>query len=85
MPGALTIETNTPMPPFGVAEALAPATGTELLLFWMQTHTDPLGAKFWRTAVMRECLPDPDSVLTFVALSPVTRQRPRTALVRVAL
>lgn len=83
MPGA--IETNTQMPPFGVAEALAPVRGTELFLFWLQTHTDPLGAKFWRTAVMRECLPDPDGELMFVALSPVIRQQPRTALVRVAL
>jgi len=84
MPGTLRIETNTLMPPFGVAEALAPVSGTELFLFWLQTHTDPLGAKFWRTAVMRECLPNPDE-LTFVALSPVVREQPRTALVRIAL
>jgi hypothetical protein len=85
MPSVLTIETNTLMPPFGVATALAPVDGTELFLFWLQTHTDPLGAKFWRTAVLRECLPDPDGELMFVAMSPIVRHQPRTALVRVAL
>lgn len=86
MSGVLTIETNTPMPPFGVVEAIMPsACGPDEFLFWMQTHTDPLGAKFWRTAVLRECLPNPDSELAFVALSPVVRQQSRTALVRIAL
>ena len=85
MPGTLRIETDAPMPPFGVAEVLAPVTGPDLFLFWMQTHTEPLGPKFWRTAVLRECLPDPDGELMFVALSPVVRERPRTALVRIAL
>jgi hypothetical protein len=73
------------MPPFGVASALAPIDGPDLFLFWLQTHTDVLGARFWRTAVMRECLPDPDGELTFVALAAPERIVPRTALVRVAL
>jgi len=86
MSSVLPIETNTLMPPFGVAEVLAPGvSGTDQFLFWMQTHTDPLGPKFWRTAVLRECLPGPDDELTFVALSPVVRRQPRTALVRIAL
>lgn len=86
MPGALTVETNTLMPPFGVVEAIMPnVCGPDEFLFWMQTHTDPLGPKFWRTAVLRECLPDPDGELMFIALSPVIQQQSRTALVRIAL
>ena len=81
----LLIETDTSMPPFGVAEALTPASGPYLFRFWLQTHTEPLGPKFWRTAVARECTPDPDSELTFVALAAPERIVPRTALVRVAL
>jgi hypothetical protein len=82
----MLIETDTPMPPFGVAEALAPLqSGPDLFRFWLQTHTEPMGAPFWRTAVLRECTPDPDGELTFVALAPVERRIPRTALVRVAL
>lgn len=86
MSRVLTIETNTLMPPFGVVEAIMPsACGPDEFLFWMQTHTDPLGPLFWRTAVMRECLPDPDGELMFVALSPIIRKPSRTALVRIAL
>lgn len=76
------------MPPFGVAEALAPIDlvgSADLFQFWLQTHAELLGAKFWRTAVMRECLPDPDGELLFVSLSPLVQIAPRTALVRVAL
>lgn len=80
------ILTNMLMPPFGVAEAIALVDSRDAFAFWLQTHTDTCnGPRFWRTAVMRECLPDPDSELTFVALSPIIRERPRTALVRVAV
>ncbi len=85
MSRVLQIETDTPMPPFGVAEALTPASGPYMFRFWLQTHTEPLGAKFWRTAVLRECLPNPADELLFVALAPVERIVPRTALVRIAL
>lgn len=80
----LEIETDTPMPPFGVAAALAVKDEPDLFLFWLYTHTEPLGATFWRTAVLRECLPNPDE-LSFVALAAPERIAPRTALVRVAL
>lgn len=88
MTRVLQVETDTLMPPFGVAEVLVDATwlaASDPFRFWLQTHTDPVGPKFWRTAVLRECLPDPDGELMFVALSPVIRQPPRTALVRVAI
>jgi hypothetical protein len=86
----LQIETDTSMPPFGVAEALVPDWKSSTLFeFWLLSHNDNAtgfqGPRFWRTAVARECTPDPDSELTFVALAPVERRIPRTALVRVAL
>lgn len=80
----LQIETDTLMPPFGVAAALSVKDEPDLFQFWLYTHTEPLGALFWRTAVMRECLPNPDE-LSFVALAAPARIVPRTALVRVAL
>ncbi len=86
MPGTLKIETDMPMPPFGVVEAIAPGQDAiDLMQLWLLSHTSPLGSMFWRAAVIRECLPGPDDELVFVALSPVVRQQPRTALVRVAL
>lgn len=86
MPRVLKIETDTLMPPFGVAQALLPDMDrTELFLFWLQTHDTVQRVVFWRTAVLRECLPDPDDELSFIALSPVERRQPRTALVRIAL
>jgi hypothetical protein len=85
MSRVLQIETDTPMPPFGVVEAIAPGHDTvDLMQLWLVSHTSGLGSLFWRAAVLRECLPNPDE-LEFVALSPVVRQQPRTALVRVAV
>lgn len=86
----LRIETDTQMPPFGVAEALIDTSVVQqpdLFQFWLLTHSpaSALGAAFWRTAVLRECLPDPVGDLEFVALAPVERIVPRTALVRVAV
>jgi len=74
--------TDTKMPPFGVAESLvdmsritdlpptlaASFTPSDLFRFWLLSHDATLGALFWRTAVLRECLPSPDSTLDFVAL-----------------
>lgn len=87
MTRVLQVDTDTLMPPFGVAEALLPTlSGADLFRFWLQTHVDSVdGPRFWRTAVLRECLPDPDGELMFVPLSPVIREQPRTALVRVAI
>jgi hypothetical protein len=86
------------MPPFGVAEALVDSasrgtalTGTDLFQFWLLTHDEACvvtGSKFWRTAVLHECLPravDVDAGLQFVALAPPLRHYPRVALVRVDL
>jgi len=67
------IITDTPMPPFGVAEALVDKTehGPDLFRFWLLSHTDAnrvAGSRFWRTGVLRECLPSADEALTFTAL-----------------
>lgn len=88
MPQVLPIETDTLMPPFGVAEALVDETWlghTDIFRFWLQTHAEPRGPLFWRTAILRECLPDPEIGLQFAADGPLMRQAPRTALVRVAV
>jgi len=85
MPRVLQIETDTPMPPFGVVEAIAPGhDAIDLMQLWLLSHTSALGVLFWRAAVLRECLPNPDE-LSFVALAAPERSVPRTALVRIAL
>ncbi len=72
MPGTLRIVTDTPMPPLGVAVLLAPdVPGPDIYAFWLNSHRDVNmyeGKRFWRTAVMRECLPSTDDVLDFIAL-----------------
>jgi hypothetical protein len=78
------IITDTPMPPFGVAELLVDCTrlgatpdpltaltSTDLFRFWLLSHTDTnmiAGPRFWRTGVLRECLPSADSAMEFMAL-----------------
>jgi hypothetical protein len=66
------IITDTPMPPFGVAELLVDyGLGPDLFQFWLLSHTDTnvfAGRRFWRTGVLRECLPGVDSALEFAAL-----------------
>ena len=64
------IITDTPMPPFGVAELLVDKAehGPDLFRFWLLSHTDVnmiAGPRFWRTAVLRECLPSADTALEF--------------------
>lgn len=58
-------------PPMGVVDELLKTTGAdsyERFLCWLFTSTcTELGARFWRTAVLRECLPSPDQELTFEA------------------
>ncbi len=79
------ILTDSRMPPFGVAQMLVDYTrlgddpdpltalpSSDLFRFWLLSHTDMnvlYGAKLWRTAVLRECLPSPDAVLNFEALA----------------
>jgi len=68
------ILTDTPMPPFGVAEALVDKVehGPDLFRFWLLGHADVncvAGPRFWRTGVLRECLPSPDTALDFEALA----------------
>lgn len=75
--------TDSKMPPFGVAEAIVPQA--DAFAFWLLTHRDPLGALFWQTAVLRECLPSPERDLEFHADGPLMRHTPRTALVRISL
>jgi len=68
------IVTDSQMPPFGVAEALLGPTA-DLFQFWLLTHHDNalvVGPQFWRTAVLRECLPraiDIAAGLQFTALA----------------
>lgn len=72
MPRVHQILTDTPMPPFGVAESLMPdQKGPDLFAFWLVSHHDTeiwRAREFWRTAVLRECLPSADANLDFVAL-----------------
>lgn len=68
------IITDPPMPPFGVAEALTDKIqhGPDLFRFWLLSHHDAnmiVGPQFWRTSVLRECLPSHDAPLDFVALA----------------
>lgn len=90
------VTSDPEMPPFGVAEALVECRATafeqgDLFQFWLLTHSDDvahIGPTFWRTAVLRECLPravDVDAGLQFVALAPPLRHYPRTALIRIDL
>lgn len=82
------IQTDTTLPPFGVAQSLAlDSVGSvpDLFRFWLVSHAYPLAARFWRTAVLRECLPDPTSDLNFEALAPLTRHGHRTMLIRTAM
>jgi hypothetical protein len=70
------IITDTTMPPFGVAETLVPAgvPAHETFAFWLSTHRDdtwPTGQRFWRTAVLRECLPSDATELAFEAIAPL--------------
>ena len=85
----LQVDTDTLMPPFGVAERLCDETWvtqpSDLFRFWLQTHVDAIGPRFWRAAVLRECLPDPVSDLRFEADGPLTQKQVRTALVRVTV
>jgi hypothetical protein len=68
------IITDTAMPPFGVAQLLVGDTvpSTDLFRFWLLSHTDVnmiAGPRFWRTAVLRECLPDVDAALEFTTFT----------------
>lgn len=69
--------TDTEMPPYGVAEALTSGNSTltqhgDLFRFWLLTHTARIslvtGPLFWITAVLRECLPEPDGNMDFIAI-----------------
>jgi hypothetical protein len=69
------IITDSCMPPFGVAEVLL-GTQPDLFQFWLLTHRQDIalvtGPMFWRTAVLRECLPreiDVAAGLQFTALA----------------
>jgi hypothetical protein len=49
----------------------------ERFRFWLFTQASPFGEEFWRTAVLRECVPDPGGVLSFVAYAaPLGRVQP---------
>jgi hypothetical protein len=68
------IITDMRMPPFGVAETLVDKTehGPDLFRFWLLSHTDAnmiAGPRFWRTGVLRECLPRPEIEMNFVVLA----------------
>jgi hypothetical protein len=67
------IITDSVMPPFGVAELLVDKAehGPDLFRFWLLSHSDTnmiAGPRFWRTGVLRECLPSADGMLEFTAL-----------------
>ena len=55
------------MPPAGVADLVLDglADSVERFRFWLLTHTEFNGQQFWRTAVLRVCLPDPALPLRF--------------------
>lgn len=63
------IITDTAMPPFGVAQLLVGDTvpSTDLFRFWLLSHAAAEGRRFWRTAVLRECLPSAATVMEFTA------------------
>lgn len=70
----MTHRSFPPMPPLGVMDDIAdylvnPPTHAERFLLWLATHDHNLvdGPRFWRTAVLRECTPNPDDELDFVA------------------
>lgn len=55
-------------PPMGVADALLHDVEPDNIArfrFWLLTHESRQGATFWRTAVLRECTPDPSGELDF--------------------
>lgn len=58
----MLVLTDTSIPPLGVADMLLGTTtdSVERFAFWLQSHNEPLAPRFWRTAVLRECLPDPE-------------------------
>ena len=61
------IQTDSPHPPLGVVDDLLPDSSyLDRWVIWMQTYAAPEGHKFWRTAVMRECLPHGE--LDFIAV-----------------
>lgn len=62
------------MPAFGVALTLVGdvVKHGELFSFWLESHADQnalVGPAFWRTGVLRKCLPAPDADLHFEALA----------------
>lgn len=66
-----TIVTFPAMPPLGVAVELCQRfvkSQPDLVAFWVKTHEVRNGQQFWRTAVLRECLPSIDASLTFEAI-----------------
>lgn len=66
-----TIVTFPVMPPLGVAVELCQHFVTsqlDIVAFWLKTHEAHNGRQFWRTAVMRECLPSVDDNLIFEAV-----------------
>ena len=64
------IRSEPEMPPLGVCHLLAPDSvdGPDQLRFWLLTHNSFDGKRFWRVAVLRECLPAADDGLEFEAL-----------------
>jgi hypothetical protein len=63
----------------GVADALLceiEPDSAERFRFWLLTHTNYQGATLWRTAVLRECTPDPQGVLEFTACAQPLGGRP---------
>ncbi len=60
------------MPPFGVAATLVNEDGLQrdLFRFWLLSHSDTnviAGSRFWCMAVLRVCLPAPETALVFEA------------------
>jgi hypothetical protein len=47
------------------------ASSPDRFLFWLLSTggCTELGARFWRTVVLRECLPSPEAELSFEAFS----------------
>lgn len=63
----MNVRTDTKMPPMGVVEEICTASPVDKFMVWLATHDLSLvdGARFWRVAVLRECLPNPDGEFEF--------------------